>query len=323
MKAFIHTKYGPPEVLKLEDVPDPVPGDNEILVKIHVATVNRTDDGLLRANYFISRFFTGLLRPKNNISGSEFSGRVEATGNGVTLFKPGDKVFGFSEFGAHAEYLKMAEDGAVARIPEGMTFEQAAPLTEGSHYALNYIRKANIQAGQQILIYGATGAIGSAALQITRAIGAVVTAVCNTRNIELIKSLGADVVIDHTKQDFTKIGKTFNVVFDAVGKSSFMACKPLLKERGIYISTDLGFMAQNPFLAIITPLFGGRKVLFPIPSIDREMIHYLRDLADSGKFKPVIDRIYNFQDIPRAFQYVNTGQKTGNVVISYGNSVNA
>jgi NADPH:quinone reductase-like Zn-dependent oxidoreductase len=322
MKAFIHTKYGPPDVLKLKVVPDPVPGDNEILIKVHAATVNRTDDGLLRASPFIARFFTGLFRPKNNISGSEFSGRVEATGNRVALFKPGDKVFGFSEFGAHAGYLKMAEDGAVARIPEGMTFKEAAPLTEGSHYALNYIRKANIHAGQQILIYGATGAIGSAALQITRAIGAEVTAVCNTRNIGLIESLGADEVIDHTKQDFTKIDKTFHVVFDAVGKSSFMACKPLLKERGIYISTDLGFMAQNPFLAIITPLFGGRKVLFPIPSIDREMIHYLRDLADSGKFKPVIDQIYNFEEIPKAFQYVNAGQKTGNVVISYGNNVN-
>ena len=323
MRAFVHTSYGPPEVLKLEVVPDPVPGDNEILVKVCAATVNRTDDGLVRANYFISRFFTGLFRPKNNISGSEFSGRVEATGKGVSLFKPGDKVFGFSEFGAHAEYLKMAEDGAVAIIPEGMSFEEASPLTEGSHYALNFIRAANIQAGQQVLIYGATGAIGSAALQIIRAIGAEVTAVCNTRNIGLIKSLGADEVIDYTKQDFTRINKTFHVVIDAVGKSSFKACKPLLKEGGIYISTDLGYMAQNPFLALITPLFGGKKVLFPIPAIDSEMIHYLRDLAGSGKFKPVIDRVYNFEEIPEAFRYVNTGQKTGNVVISYENNTNS
>jgi NADPH:quinone reductase-like Zn-dependent oxidoreductase len=318
MKAYIHTKYGPPEVLMLKEVPDPVPGDNEILIKIHAATVNRTDDGLLRANYFISRFFTGLFRPKNNITGSEFAGRVEAAGSGVSLFKPGDRVFGFSEFGAHAGYIKIAEDGAIALIPEGMTFEEAAPLTEGAHYALNNIRKANIQAGQQVLIYGATGAIGTAALQIIKAIGAEVTAVCNTRNIGLIKSLGADEVIDYTTRDFTKIAKTFHVVFDAAGKSSFNACKPLLKERGIYMSTDLGFMAQNPFLAIFTPLFGGRKVLFPIPSIDREMINYLRDLAQSGKFKPVIDRQYNFEEIPQAFQYVNKGQKTGNVVISFG-----
>jgi NADPH:quinone reductase-like Zn-dependent oxidoreductase len=316
MKAFVHTKYGPPEVLRLEVVPDPVPGDNEILIRVHATTVNRTDDGLLRADPFISRFFTGLFKPGNSISGSEFSGLVEAAGSGVSLFKPGDKVFGFSEFGAHAEYIKMAEDGALATIPESLSFEEAAPLTEGSHYALNNIRAANIQAGQQVLIYGATGAIGSAALQIIKAIGAEVTAVCNTRNVQLIKTLGADEVIDHTKQDFTKIGKTFHVVFDAVGKSSFRACKPLLKKGGIYISTDLGYMAQNPFLALITPLFGGKKVLFPIPSIDSKMIHYLRDLAESGKFKPVIDRIYNFEEIPEAFQYVNTGQKTGNVVIS-------
>ncbi len=317
MKAFIHTKYGPPEVLELKEVPDPVPGENEILIKIHAATVNRTDDGLLRANYFISRFFTGLFRPRNNISGSEFAGRVEAAGSGVSLFKPGDRVFGFSEFGAHAGYLKMAEDGAVALIPEGMTFEQAAPLTEGAHYALNFIRKANIQAGQQILIYGATGAIGTAGLQIIKGIGAEVTAVCNTRNIELIKSLGADEVIDYSMQDFTRTDKTFHVVFDAVGKSSFRACRPFLKKSGIYVSTDLGYMAQNPFLAVITPLLGGRKVLFPIPAIDKEMILYLRDLAQSGKFKPVIDRQYSFEEIPEAFEYVNTGQKTGNVVISY------
>jgi NADPH:quinone reductase-like Zn-dependent oxidoreductase len=317
MKAFTHTKYGPPEVLQLKEVPDPVPGDNEILIKIHATTVNRTDDGLLRAAPFIARFFTGLLRPRNNIPGSEFAGQVEATGNSVRLFKPGDKVFGFCEFGAHAEYLKIAEDGAVALIPEGMSFEEAAPLTEGSHYALNDIRKANIQAGQQILIYGATGAIGSAALQIIKAIGGEVTAVCNTANTELIKSLGADEVIDYTRQDFTKTDKTFHVVFDAVGKSSFRACKPLLKHGGIYISTDLGFMAQNPFLAIFTPLFGGRKVLFPIPVIDKEMIHYLGELAGAGKFKPVIDRRYPFEQIPEAFRYVNTGQKTGNVVISF------
>ncbi|MEX2601561.1 MAG: NAD(P)-dependent alcohol dehydrogenase [Balneolaceae bacterium] len=316
MKAFIHTQYGPPEVLQLQEVQTPVPEEHEVLIKIHATTVNRTDDGLLRAIPFIARFFTGLLRPNHTISGSEFSGRVETTGSSVSLFKPGDMVFGFSEFGAHAEYLKMAEDSTVARIPEGMTFEEAAPLTEGSHYALNNIRKADIQAGQQVLIYGATGAIGSAALQIIKAVGAEVTAVCDTKNIDLIKSLGADEVIDYTKQDFTKIGKTFHVVFDAVGKSSFRACMPLLKEGGIYMSTDLGFMSQNPFLALITPFMGGRKVLFPIPTIDKEIIEYLRELAVSGKFKPVIDRQYNFEELPEAFHYVHTGQKTGNVVIS-------
>lgn len=170
--------------------------------------------------------------------------------------------------------------------------------------------------GQQVLLYGATGAIGSAALQIIKAIGAEVTAVCNTANIDLIRSLGADEVIDYTKQDFTKIEKKFHVVFDALGKSSFRRCKPLLSEGGIYLSTDLGLWAQNPFRAIFTSLFGGKKVLFPIPTIDKEMIHYLRDLAVSGRFKPVIDRQYSFEEIPEAFRYVHTEQKNGNVVIT-------
>jgi NADPH:quinone reductase-like Zn-dependent oxidoreductase len=317
MKAFVHTKYGPPEVLQLKVIPDPVPGEHEILIRVHAATVNRTDDGLLRADPFISRFFTGLLKPKNTISGSEFAGQVHTIGRGVTLFKPGDRVFGFCEFGAHAESLTIAENGPVALIPENMNYEQAAPLTEGAHYALNYIRKAGIQAGQRVLIYGATGAIGTAALQIIKSIGAEVTAVCDTERMELVKSLGADKVVDYTTEDFTQTDIKFHVVFDAVGKSSFGKCKPLLEDQGIYVSTDLGDMAQNPFLAIITSFSGGKKVLFPIPSIDKEIIVYLRGLAETGKFKPVIDRNFPFEEIPEAFRYVNKGQKTGNVVIIF------
>ncbi len=320
MKAFVHTKYGPPEVLQLKVLPDPVPRDHEILVKVHAATVNRTDDGLLRADPFIARFFTGLFKPENIISGSEFAGQVHAIGNTVTLFKPGDRVFGFCEFGAHAEYVIMSEGGPVALIPDKMSYEQAAPLTEGAHYALNYIRKAAIDPGKRVLIYGATGAIGSAALQIIKSIGAEVTAVCDTARMDLVKSLGADNVIDYTARDFTQIDKKFHVVFDAVGKSSFWKCKPLLEDDGIYVSTDLGFLAQNPLLAIITPLSGGKKVLFPIPAIDKEMIIYLKGLAGTGKFKPVIDRKYSFEDIPEAFRYVNTGQKTGNVIIIFNSN---
>lgn len=318
MKAFIHIKYGPPEVLRLSDIPKPVPGDNEILIKIHATTVNRTDNGYLRAEPFIARFFIGLFSPKNRTLGSEFAGRVEATGKDVSLFKTGDKVFGYCEFGTHAEYISISEQGTVATIPKDLTFEEAAPLTEGSHYALNNIRKANIQSAQQVLLYGATGAIGSAALQIIKAIGAEVTAVCNTKNVDLIKSLGADQVIDYLIEDFTNTNKKYDVVFDAVGKCSFKQCKPLLKEDGIYMSTDWGPYAQNPFLAILTSKFGGKKVLFPIPVFDNEMIHYLKDLAQTGKFKPVIEREYTFEQIPEAFNYVHTGQKTGNVVISLG-----
>ncbi len=313
----MHRKYGPPEVLQLEEMPDPVPGDREILIKVHAATVNRTDNGFLRADPFIARFYTGLFSPKYSIPGSEFAGQVQAAGEGVTLFKPGDRVFGFSEFGAHAEYLKISEDGPVAAIPDGMSYEQAAPLTEGSHYALNNIRSAGIQSGQRVFLYGATGAIGTAALQIIKAIGAEVTAVCDTAHMVLVTSLGADEVIDYTIRDYTKSDKKFHVVFDAVGKSSFGKCKSLLEDGGIYLSTDLGFMAQNPFLAMITPIFGGRKVLFPIPTIDKEMVVYLGDLAGTGRFKPVIDRRYSFEEVPEAFRYVNTGQKTGNVVILF------
>ncbi len=320
MKAFIHTKYGPPEVLKLNDIPVPVPGDKEILIKIHATTVNRTDNGFLRADPFISRFFTGLFRPKNKILGSEFAGQVESTGKDVSLFKAGEKVFGFCEFGAHAEYISMDEQVTVATIPENMSFEEAAPLTEGAHYALNNIRRANIRANQKVLVYGATGAIGSAALQIIKAIGAEVTAVCNTRNLDLIKSLGPDQVIDYTNEDFTNSNTKYDVVFDAVGKCTFKQCKPFIKENGIFLSTDLGPYAQNPFLAIITSKSKGRKVLFPIPVFNKEMIHYLKDLAQSGKFKPIIERQYTFEQIPEAFKYVHTGQKTGNIVISLGKS---
>ncbi len=183
--------------------------DKEILIKIYATTVNRTDDGLLRAIPFIARFFIGLLKPKNRILGSEFSGQVESVGKDVSLFKAGDRVFGFSVFGAHAEYITMNEQGTVAMIPDDLSYKEAAPLTEGAHYALNFIRKANITADKKVLIYGATGAIGSAALQIIKSIGAEVTAVCNTKNIDLIKSLGADEVVDYTKIDFTKTNKEY------------------------------------------------------------------------------------------------------------------
>jgi len=197
-----------------------------------------------------------------------------------------------------------------------MTYEEAAPITEGAHYALCDIRAAKIQSGQKVLIYGATGAIGSAAVQLVKYLGAEVTAVCNTKSVELMKSLGANEVIDYTKQDFTKIHQSFDLVFDAVGKSSFGKCKPLLKKDGIYISTDLGYMYQNPFLAQLTPLFGGKKVLFPIPTIRKEDIVFLKELVASGNYKPVIDRFYPLEQIAEAYKFVETAQKTGNVVIT-------
>jgi NADPH:quinone reductase-like Zn-dependent oxidoreductase len=318
MKAVIYTKYGPPEVAQLTEIEKPVAKHNEVLIKIHASTVNRTDCGFRSANYFIVRFFSGLVYPKNKTLGNEFAGEIEAVGISVQSFKPGDKVFGYNDkkFGGHAEYMVMAEDDTLATMPAGITYEEAAPITEGAHYALCNTRAAKIKSGQHILINGATGAIGSAAVQLVKYFGATVTAVCGTKHIDLVRSLGADTVIDYTKEDFTKISQQFDVVFDAVGKSSFGKCKPLLSKKGIYMSTELGYMSQNPFLALITPVLGGKKVLFPIPTISKEDVIFLRSLVEAGKFKPVIDRHYPLAQIVDAYRYVETGQKIGNVVIT-------
>ncbi len=247
MKAIVHTEYGPPEVAKLKEIEKPQPLENEILIKVYASTVNRTDSGFRSAEYFVSRFWSGLFRPKKQVLGCEFSGVVEAVGLKVSLFKIGDKVFGYDDesFGGHAEYKSLAETAAVTHLPDNMDIYQAAAMTEGSHYANNFIKAAKVQPGQNILVYGATGAIGSAAVQLLKYYGTTVTAVCNTKNVELVKSLGADEVIDYQKQDFTKTTQKFDMAFDAVGKSSFKECKPLLKENGIYVSTELGKNCEN------------------------------------------------------------------------------
>jgi len=317
MKAIVYTQYGPPEVAQLKEVEKPKPTKNEVLIKIYATTVNRTDCGFRSAEYFISRFFSGLFRPNQQILGCEFAGIIEAIGPEVKEFKTGDRIFGLDDakFGGHAEYKVIAEDKAIAAIPEGLSYEIAAAIGEGAHYAWCDIRAAKIQKGQNILINGATGAIGSAAVQLVKYLGATVTAVCDTKNVDLVKSLGADVVIDYKKEDFTQLTKQFDVVFDAVGKSSFGKCKPLLKKGGIYMSTELGYMSQNPFLAMITPFLGGKKVLFPIPVTTKADIEFLRMLAAEGHFKPVLDRTYQLEEIVEAYRFVETGQKTGNVVI--------
>ncbi len=317
MKAIIHTSYGPPEVASLQEVPKPSPKDNEILVKVHASTVNRTDAGFRSAEYFISRFWSGLFKPKFQTLGCEFAGIVEETGKLVTTFNKGDKVFGFNDksFGGHGEYLTIAEKAAVTMMPDGLSFTEAAPITEGAHYAMNTIKAAKVEKGQHVMVYGATGAIGSAAVQLLKHFGAIVTAVCNTKNVELVKSLGADTVIDYQTQDFTKTNTRFQFIFDAVGKSSFKQCKPLLTDKGIYISTELGKNGENIFYALFTPLFGGKRVLFPIPVIDKEEVIFFKGLVESGEFRPVIDRQYTMDQIVEAYHYVGSGQKTGNVVL--------
>ncbi len=319
MKAIVYTKYGAPEVLQLMDVPKPVPRDNEVLIKIHATTVNRTDCGFRKPEYpVIIRPIHGLLRPKKTILGSELAGEIEAIGNNVTTFKTGDKVFGLStyNFGAHAEYISLPEDGSIAIKPANISYEEAAAICDGAFLAMSHIRKIDFSNTPKILLNGATGSIGSAHVQLCKYYGADITAVCNTRDFELVKSLGADDVIDYTKEDFTKTGQLYDVVIDAVGKSSFFQCKKLLKPGGIYISTELGFLAQNIFLALLTPIFGGKKVLFPIPKDSKADIEFFKELLEAGKYKAVIDRSYPLEKIIEAAKYVEAGQKTGNVIIT-------
>jgi NADPH:quinone reductase-like Zn-dependent oxidoreductase len=318
MKAAVYDKYGPPEVVRLVEVDRPFPRPNEVLVKVHATTVNRTDCGFRSAEYFISRFFSGLFKPKFGILGNEFAGVIEAVGEDVKLFNIGDKVFGYNDtkFGAHAEYMTVAETDAITTIPNDMTFEQAAPITEGAHYALCDIRAAKIKSGHDVMIYGASGGIGSAAVQLVKYYGAKVIAVCNTQNVDIVKSLGADQVIDYQAQDFTKINQKFDFIFDAVGKSSFAQCKPLLKKNGIYISTELGKNSENIFLALSTSFRNGKKVLFPLPTIKKEDVIFLKELVESGKYKPLVDRSYPLDKIVDAYNYVETRQKVGNVVIT-------
>lgn len=317
MKAAIHTRYGPPEVVSVRDVPVPQPKDDEILVRVHAATVNRTDCGFRSAEYVISRFFSGLLRPKQQTLGNEFAGEVATVGKQVTGFKPGDRVFGYNDarFGAHAQYMIMRQDDPVVHMPEHLTYQDAAPICEGAHYALCDIRAAKVSAGQHVLVYGATGAIGSAAVQLLKEAGAWVTAVCATPHVELIKGLGADEVVDYTRQDYTATDLRYDWVFDAVGKTSFSKCKPVLKPMGIYISTELGTYGSNIWLALLTLLFGGKKVLFPLPSISKDDVLYLRSLVEHEKFKPLIDRCYPLHEIVEAYRYVESRQKVGNVVV--------
>jgi NADPH:quinone reductase-like Zn-dependent oxidoreductase len=318
MKAAVNTRYGPPDVVRVEDVPTPKAKDNEVLIKVRATTVNRTDCGFRGAKPFFIRVFTGLLRPRVTILGNEFAGDVEAMGPAVTSFAVGDRVFGYddSRWGAHAQYLTIREDASLAQIPANLTYSQAAPATEGSHYALASIRKAKARPGQSVLVNGATGAIGSAAVQLLAGDGVHVTAVCDTPHLELVRRLGAERVIDRTAEDFTQDEQRYDVVFDAVGKSSFGRCRRLLKPRGVYMSTDLGPRGQNPFLALVTPLLPGKSVLFGFPRHNQAMMNYFKDLMQSGLFQPIVDRSYPLTEIVEAYRYVETGQKIGNVVIT-------
>jgi NADPH:quinone reductase-like Zn-dependent oxidoreductase len=322
MKACIYKKYGPPEVVSLAEVEMPVPKSNEILIKVKYATVNRTDCGFRSAEYFTSRLFSGLFRPKNQVLGNEFAGIIEEIGSEVTDFKIGDKVFGYNDktFGTHAEYVCLNEKSNLALIPENIEINQAAAICEGAHYALCDIRAAKVKAGDEVLVYGATGAIGSSAVQLLKHFGAHVTAVCNAQHVDLILSLGADKVIDYQKEDYSKLPGKFDLIFDAVGKTSFKIGKRVLKEKGIYISTELGKRGANICLALLTPLFSKKKVLFPIPFMYLEDVQFLAGLVLANEFKPLIDRTYSMEQIVEAYQYVESAQKVGNVLLEIDGS---
>jgi NADPH:quinone reductase-like Zn-dependent oxidoreductase len=321
MKAAVHTRYGPPEVVQITEVPTPKAQPDEVLVRVRAATVNRTDCGFRAAEPWIVRFFSGITKPKATILGCEFAGEVAEVGEGVSSFAVGDHVFGFSEdrFGAHAEYLSFPADGPIATVPADLPFDQVAPSTEGSHYALSAITKVGIGSGQDVMLNGGTGAIGSAAIQLLKDLGANITAVADTEHLELVRGLGAGRVIDRTVEDFTEDDHAYDVVFDSVGKSSFGRCKRLLKPNGVYLSSDLGPLSMNPVLALITPLFGGRRIRFPIPpKHTKQEVERIRSKIEAGTFRPVVDRRYPLEEIVDAYRYVETGQKIGNVVISIG-----
>jgi len=317
MKAIIYEKYGPPGVLKITNIPKPTIKSDELMVKVHATTVNRTDTGFRSAQYFVSRLWSGLLKPKKQVLGCEFAGEIVKIGSKTTEFKIGDRVFGFDDenWGGYAEFKTMKESGMIAKIPGKLSYVEAAPSTEGSHYALLYIRAAGIKKGTKVLVNGGTGAIGSSAIQIMKSIGAEVTATSTTKHIDTVKKLGADIVIDWQKEDFTKIKKRFDVIFDSVGKSSWKKCKPLLNKKGCYMSSELGDYAQNPFLALWTKSFSSKKVLFPIPKNSKSDVEYIADLIKSKQFKPLVDREYGFEDIIEATTYVEEGKKIGNVII--------
>jgi len=316
MRAVVYDRYGPPEVLRLEEVERPVPRDDEVLVRIHATTVTRTDCGMRGPEPFFVRIFTGLLRPKRRILGMELAGEVEAVGAAVSEFEVGDEVFGVKGFGAHAEYVCIRESAALAHKPPGMTFEEAAAVSDGPSIALACLKRADLHEGRSILVYGASGSIGTAAVQLAKHFGAHVTAVCDTKALELLRSLGADEVVDYTQEDFTKNGELYDVVFDAVGKHSFRRCRRSLKPGGIYIETDLGFMWHVPALALLTRWIGDKRVTLPIPKYAKEDVLLVKELIEAGRYRPVIDRTYPLKDVVEATRYVETGQKTGNVVLT-------
>lgn len=328
MKAIVYTEYGPPEVLQLKEVEKPTPKDDEVLIRVYATSVT-TGDCNARGFVFVppgfglaARFMFGLRRPTKPVLGTDLAGEIEAAGKDVTSFKVGDRVFGTTEtdLGAYAEYVCLPESGALAPMPANLSYEEAAAVPFGAITALIYLRdKGAVQSGQKVLINGASGCVGTYAVQLAKHYGAEVTGVCSTANLELVKSLGADAVIDYTKQDFTKSGETYDIIFDTVGKSTFSGCKDSLKENGLYLAGAGGLqvLLQMPW----TSLTGSKKVLAgPAMGCKADLV-VLKELIEAGKIRPVIDRRYPLEQIVEAHRYVDQGHKKGSIVITLGQTV--
>lgn len=319
MKAITRVKYGNPDVLSIQNVPIPKHRENEILIKTHCTTVNRTDCAILKADPFVMRFFTGLFKPKDLIPGTDFSGEVIEIGSQVTKFKKGDRVFGFQDQGiqSQAEYFVIDEKLGLEIIPENVSYSSAAAAIEGAHYAYNIIKHLGVSGGEKTLINGSTGAIGTALIQFLKHFQTEVSVVGNTKNIQLLQQLGALQVFDYQTEDFTKSTDTYNIIIDTVSSSSFGKVKHLLTEDGKYCSTELGPRAENLYLPIITKLFGRQKVVFPVPGQINRSIELVKKLLSSGEFKPVIEKEYKMDVIQEVYRYVLSAQKTGNVVVNF------
>jgi NADPH:quinone reductase-like Zn-dependent oxidoreductase len=322
MNAMVYTRYGPPEVVQLKEVATPTPKDNEVLVRIGAAVVSRGDCTARKGSPLSIRLATGILRPKKPILGTKNAGDIEAVGKAVTRFRPGDQVFAATGagFGAHAEYLCLPEDGALAAKPVNASYAEAAAICEGGLTALPFLRdQGKIQPGHHVLINGASGAVGSSAVQLAKAFGAIVTGVCSTANVELVRSLGADTVIDYTQEDFTQIGQTYDLMFDTVGNGSFSRCKRMLKPGGIYLTTVLT-LAIYPHMLWTAKIGDKRAIIaysnFRPASEKAKDLLVLKELTEAGTFKPIIDRCFPMDQTVEAHRRVETGHKTGNVVIS-------
>lgn len=318
MKAVVYTRYGPPDVLEIHDVRKPDVGNKDILVRLRASAVTSGDVRLRKAEPFMVRMFNGLTRPRKSILGINFAGMVEEVGKDVNEFRRGDDVFGSTEFrfGCYAEYVRIPEVGVVAKKPAGISFEEAAVVAFGTLTSLHFLRKANLEKGRKVLVYGASGSLGTAAVQLAKYFGAEVTALCSTANVELVKSLGADYVIDYTKEDFTKYPATYDVIYDTVGKSPFFACLKKIKDRGVYLNA-----VHIPPVSVIKNLLAtasGRRIIGGI-SVERKAdLEFIKSLMESGAFKPVVDRTYPMEQIADAHRYVEQGHKKGNVAITIG-----